>query len=156
MARVITKDIAACSGCPHRDHTGAFTPGGAKPCCRHEETCRTKGYDCFKRVIKNVNKIPKWCPLRKAPVCLLVCNDLEQSTKLVSCTLSTVKETLGKLKRTIETRYTIPLSSTFVWSSETLNDNTIFGNIHKGRSSWGVTLTLIGLTGSCLSLKSIR
>ena len=61
--KVITTIIKTCADCPHRDHTGAFTKGGAKWCCGHDETCRTRGYDCFKRVIKNHDKIPGWCPL---------------------------------------------------------------------------------------------
>lgn len=56
--------IKNCSDCPHFSHTGAFTRGGAKPCCDHPETVKLKGYDCFKRVIKhNARRIPVWCPL---------------------------------------------------------------------------------------------
>ena len=75
--------IDKCQECKHLDHTGAFTKGGEKPCCNHNQTCREKGYDCFKRVIpyKNVfidnnilclsreyhivKKIPDWCPLKR-------------------------------------------------------------------------------------------
>ncbi len=74
-------DIKKCTPCPHLDHTGTFTKGGAKPCCNHPEILKLKGMDCFERVIPNklvksfpldpesivgywkVKKIPKWCPL---------------------------------------------------------------------------------------------
>lgn len=56
--------IETCRDCRHISHTGGFTKGGAKPCCNHDETCATKGNDCFKRVIKDIKKIPGWCPLR--------------------------------------------------------------------------------------------
>lgn len=57
-------NIETCRDCRHRDHTGGFTPGGAKPCCGHPDTCQRLGYDCFKRVIDPPNIIPEWCPLR--------------------------------------------------------------------------------------------
>ena len=68
-------EIKTCSDCPHYSHTGGFTKGGAKPCCDHDETVRTKGNDCFDRVIpygtdyetmrstKVPKRIPAWCPL---------------------------------------------------------------------------------------------
>lgn len=55
--------INTCEDCPHLSHTGMFTRGGAKPCCDHGETCKLKGYNCFKRVLKKFPKIPSWCPL---------------------------------------------------------------------------------------------
>ena len=67
--------IKTCDDCPHSDHTGAFTKGGAKPCCNHDEVVRTKGNDCFNRVIEYKTdydrvpparvpkRIPEWCPL---------------------------------------------------------------------------------------------
>ena len=64
-------EIKSCGECPHGSHTGAFTKGGAKPCCDHKGTVALKGDDCFKRVIphrghtKKVKGIPDWCPLRK-------------------------------------------------------------------------------------------
>jgi hypothetical protein len=75
MSKVI--EIEQCEDCPHLSHTGAFTPGGGKPCCNHPETVKTKGSDCFKRVIPYKNsiseianlpfrtpkRIPDWCPL---------------------------------------------------------------------------------------------
>jgi hypothetical protein len=76
----IILDIRSCRDCKHLDHTGAFTKGGAKPCCNHPVTCEEKGYDCFKRVIpyrtnyeelggierpiRTVKGIPIWCPLK--------------------------------------------------------------------------------------------
>ena len=56
--------IKTCFDCKHRSHTGEFTKGGAKHCCDHNDTCRSRGYDCFKRVIPNINQIPSWCPLK--------------------------------------------------------------------------------------------
>ena len=78
----IIVDIKTCNDCKHKSHTGAFTTGGAKPCCNHPETCKLLGHDCFKRVIPyrtvhddNIHRvyrepksIPKWCPLRKNQV----------------------------------------------------------------------------------------
>lgn len=57
-------EIETCRDCRHCDHTGGFTPGGAKLCCGHSKTCATKGFDCFKRVIEPPDMIPDWCPLR--------------------------------------------------------------------------------------------
>jgi hypothetical protein len=34
----VTVKIETCDDCRHRDHTGGFTPGGAKPCCHHPVT----------------------------------------------------------------------------------------------------------------------
>lgn len=59
------KEIETCIQCQHLSHTGAFTRGGSKPCCNHDRTVATKGDDCFKRVIKDIRKIPGWCPLKK-------------------------------------------------------------------------------------------
>ena len=79
MTKQIIIDIEKCNLCPNLNHTGAFTKGGAKPCCEHPETLKLKGMSCFKRVIPyrriyskeeheilhyiEVKKIPKWCPL---------------------------------------------------------------------------------------------
>ena len=71
--------INTCNDCKHSDHTGAFTKGGAKPCCDHRITINEKGSNCFKRIIpyKSVywdlyhkefhepKKIPDWCPLKR-------------------------------------------------------------------------------------------
>ena len=75
MKTIITK-INNCSECLFIDHTGAFTKGGAKPCCGHEKTVKEMGCDCFKRVIPYKREyvlesrticipkeIPNWCPL---------------------------------------------------------------------------------------------
>lgn len=70
--------IKECSDCSHSNHTGAFTKGGAKPCCNHPCTVKQKGADCFKRIIPyksiynetwkgDINiarRIPSWCPLK--------------------------------------------------------------------------------------------
>jgi hypothetical protein len=56
--------IKTCKDCRHLSHTGAFTVGGAKPCCDHDQTCEKRGMNCFKRTIPNLNKIPSWCPLK--------------------------------------------------------------------------------------------
>lgn len=78
--KTITINIKKCTECPHFSHTGAFTHGGAKPCCDHPSTVKLKGDDCFKRVIPHRNvfrdnsepwetpikvpkRIPNWCPL---------------------------------------------------------------------------------------------
>jgi len=70
-------EIKNCVDCRYIEHTGAFTKGGAKPCCGHPNTVKLLGDDCFKRVIiyrtsyDNANRptrlpkrIPGWCPLR--------------------------------------------------------------------------------------------
>lgn len=73
--KVIKTVITNCYECPFEDHTGAFTEGGAQPCCSHEQVIATKGTNCFKRIIpfKRVGdnksrvlipkEIPDWCPL---------------------------------------------------------------------------------------------
>lgn len=73
-------NITQCSECRHVDHTGAFTKGGAKPCCSHPVTVARRGNNCFHRVIPyrcifegNVSYcvpkcIPNWCPLKEAVV----------------------------------------------------------------------------------------
>lgn len=72
-------EIKTCYDCQYVSHTGAYTEGGAKPCCDHPETVKSRGSDCFKRVIpyrqmprnyanttyRKAKKIPDWCPLRK-------------------------------------------------------------------------------------------
>ena len=75
MKQIIT-NIDNCEQCPHNDHTGGFTQGGAKPTCGHPETIDSKGHDCFLRVIPYFTTrrgihmpkmIPAWCPLNDAP-----------------------------------------------------------------------------------------
>ncbi len=65
MKRIII-DVKRCAECPEIDHTGAFTKGGAKWCCNHRETCLTKGWSCFKRIIpdQKLVEFPDWCPLQ--------------------------------------------------------------------------------------------
>lgn len=73
----VTIEIKDCLECQYCDHTGAFTKGGAKPCCNHNQTVQKFGYNCFKRVIpyhtifdkqdrpiRSPKSIPEWCPLR--------------------------------------------------------------------------------------------
>jgi len=75
--KTIVTTINTCNDCPHKQHTGAFTHGGSKPCCDHPKIIEAKGYDCFKRIIPYkkvfsdvagrdlacVKRIPDWCPL---------------------------------------------------------------------------------------------
>lgn len=66
--------INKCTDCRHWDHSGAFTPGGAKPVCGHSDSipskrvAREKGignrHHWKHRVIEG-DDIPDWCPLRK-------------------------------------------------------------------------------------------
>jgi hypothetical protein len=66
----IIVDIQTCKDCRHIDHSGAFTPGGAKLICGHREACNlaTLGikapekYDWKYRILPNI--IPDWCPLK--------------------------------------------------------------------------------------------
>ncbi len=59
--------INTCRDCRHVDHTGGFTKGGSKPCCNHPDIVTLKGNDCFKRIIKKIEKIPGWCPFKPQP-----------------------------------------------------------------------------------------
>lgn len=75
----ITIQINKCEGCKYCSHTGAFTKGGAKPCCDHYQTVKEKSTNCFKRIIPYkmvywdiysrefaiIKKIPDWCPLKR-------------------------------------------------------------------------------------------
>jgi len=82
----VTVAINTCNECRFRDHSGAFTKGGAKPICggpgASVYTSRAKGlkrtsYHWKHRVLPNepitiygrpyhicTDKIPNWCPLR--------------------------------------------------------------------------------------------
>ncbi len=42
---LITIEIKHCGYCRHRDHSGAFTPGGAKKICGHPDIT-----DCIKKL----------------------------------------------------------------------------------------------------------
>ena len=68
--------INTCGDCRHKDHSGAFTPGGAKAICGHDDApkCATNGkelegtdahemYHWKYRVLEK--GIPAWCPLSK-------------------------------------------------------------------------------------------
>ena len=73
----VTVCLRNCFDCSHVDHSGAFTPGGAKTICGHPDAYRwaTKDkqvnrkdkddkYHWRHRVIKDHKKIPGWCPLK--------------------------------------------------------------------------------------------
>lgn len=76
---IVTIEIKSCNDCRYLTHTGAFTKGGSKPCCDHDQTCKERGFDCFKRVVKYHSVfeelihrmiriaygIPDWCPLKR-------------------------------------------------------------------------------------------
>ena len=78
-------EITNCDACPYGDHSGSFTPGGAKPICGHSDASdkatenkeinflvedlivgdkiKAGKHHWIHRVIKD-NEIPTWCPLR--------------------------------------------------------------------------------------------
>lgn len=69
-----TIQINTCSDCPHVGHSGAFTPGGAKPVCDHDDAtnrvCQFKRNVPKKerwhwkyRQVKLDGAVPAWCPL---------------------------------------------------------------------------------------------
>lgn len=73
----LTVVLNGCKDCRHRDHSGAFTPGGARPICGHYDAVRFATYKKLvnkkdkddkyhwrHRVLKDLNKIPEWCPLK--------------------------------------------------------------------------------------------
>jgi hypothetical protein len=66
-----------CRNCKHRDHSGMFTKGGAKPICSHPEATalvmkyrersgkkppRDKYNWSHRRL--NMKGLPQWCPLK--------------------------------------------------------------------------------------------
>lgn len=63
--------IEHCNMCPHVSHSGAFTPGGAKPICSHHGAAYdrpgVKPENWWQRQLtkdKSGNLIiPDWCPL---------------------------------------------------------------------------------------------
>jgi hypothetical protein len=71
--------LRTCQDCRHNDHSGAFTPGGAKQICGHSDAYRwavsssafqvdrkdkDDKYHWKHRVINDPKKIPEWCPLK--------------------------------------------------------------------------------------------
>ena len=68
----ITIEINGCSDCRYASHSGAFTPGGAKPVCSHDKASqhapgargarREDTYHWRHRVTGK--RIPNWCPLK--------------------------------------------------------------------------------------------
>ena len=63
-------EINTCHRCPHADHSGAFTPGGAKPVCNHDAVLRRVQesgvpdyYHWRHRIRPNGGRVPRWCPL---------------------------------------------------------------------------------------------
>ena len=64
MAKIIITKVNSCSDCPHIDHTGAFTPGGAKYCCRHSGIARSLKQNKYGvALLPDTETIPRWCPL---------------------------------------------------------------------------------------------
>jgi len=77
----ISVRIDACSGCRHRGHSGAFTPGGAILICEHKYAPReakvpevrdfndVNTEEIAKKVFapRTLEKgvIPNWCPLKR-------------------------------------------------------------------------------------------
>ncbi len=73
-------NIRNCVECKYRDHSGAFTPGGAIYICRHKyapkgDETGVKNWkdittpEIARRVFGpreiNFKEIPEWCPLKK-------------------------------------------------------------------------------------------
>ena len=86
----ISVEINSCSDCRHLDHSGSYTPGGAKSICGHDKSaywawdgkthkeatgckyncgdaagngCQCDYWNWMHRVIP-INPIPNWCPLK--------------------------------------------------------------------------------------------
>jgi hypothetical protein len=61
--------INGCKDCRHRDHSGAFTPGGAKPTCAHPKASRYFAPEGdpepwhWKHRVVDLETIPERCPL---------------------------------------------------------------------------------------------
>lgn len=68
---IVAVNIKNCLDCRHRDHSGAFTEGGAKLICGHSDSCSTsrakmlglEKYDWRARILNEDLSIPEWCPL---------------------------------------------------------------------------------------------
>jgi hypothetical protein len=85
MQIIETIILNTCHDCIYCDHSGSFTPGGAKPVCHHPVKIKETGADWHDRVIPYetkdetiplrsgdritpmhyVKEIPQWCPLRR-------------------------------------------------------------------------------------------
>ena len=64
--------INSCRDCPHKDHSGRYTEGGAWPVCSHHDVCYTIKDTSWKQRKLPVDgnktrvytgEIPDWCPL---------------------------------------------------------------------------------------------
>jgi hypothetical protein len=83
---LITVEVKNCGQCRHRDHSGAFTKGGARQICGHSDACKARRsleefageypmyandikcrkdwkYHWYNRIV-NEKTIPDWCPLK--------------------------------------------------------------------------------------------
>lgn len=64
--------INYCNECPHVSHSGAFTPGGAKPICGNTLACSARAvknrHHWMNRVLSTLPngnlEVPKWCPIK--------------------------------------------------------------------------------------------
>jgi hypothetical protein len=66
---VITVKLGSCNECRHKGHSGAFTPGGAKPQCHYGKHRELEYEEIVCKTCKIAHKtdkipIPNWCPLR--------------------------------------------------------------------------------------------
>ena len=68
----ITVIIENCKDCRHKDHSGAFTVGGAKAICGHSgaveiqvDKGRKDPYHWKHRVLNDDYSIPNWCPMKQ-------------------------------------------------------------------------------------------
>jgi len=69
--KIKEKSIKDCLECPFRDSSGAFTPGGARPICGHENAGVSNkvssignGRHWKYRILETYPEIPNWCKLR--------------------------------------------------------------------------------------------
>jgi len=66
----LTVEITRCAQCRYVDHSGAFTPGGAKRICGHNDASRLapgkekKDYWHWKYRVVKEDRVPAWCPLK--------------------------------------------------------------------------------------------
>ena len=70
MSLTVTVVLKSCEDCHYKEHSGAFTPGGAKPVCGHSDAVDIRGkgkedpFSWRHRVLKSNLRIPSWCPLK--------------------------------------------------------------------------------------------